>query len=139
MNGTWTAIAIGTCILACIAMCIILYKLGYTDGWDARGDHEHDRQARRQLASTRAAGGIRAKTGPAMNGHPPWDATFSVARSRTALILPGIPAAALTATAPLAHRRASDTGEIRMLTAATDLYVTRLQADGDAYRQEMYA
>lgn len=129
MTAYWIALA--AIVLLSTGACIVLRRLARTDGYNEGREYEQNRQAMRRLRETRAQEGIRSKT---TLGAPSW--YVNVSEDRRGVAMPGIPMAAFAA-APV--RRGTATGEIRGLAAATDHFITRIGAEGDAYRRELSA
>lgn len=149
MNGTQTALAIGLCVLACISTCILVWHMAWKDGYDAGREYESSRQYWKLIRARRE----QDRPKPVFDGsdgHPPWYAKVSARK------IPGTQSSLLTITPPTLStvpmtlltlpggyipaappKRATDTGELRALTAATDHYLAGMHADGEAYRQEM--
>jgi hypothetical protein len=137
----WALTAVILTILAVIASMLIAYRMGYSDGWHEGRSSEHARQSVRRIRENRAA----AVASPATAARPPWHITVRPAST------PGTRRHAhVTAIPPQAPRLDSgpgttrfpalltDTGEFRALAkASTDDWISRLEADGDAYRAQI--
>lgn len=136
MNGTWTAIAISTCVLACSLTCVWIWYMAWKDGWDAGRDYESSRQYWGMLRERREAE-RRPVTYGGADGRPPWYVTVS--ETRRSVSVPGMSLMTLTGAAPAPPRRSTDTGELRALTHATDHFVARVEAEGAAWREQAAA
>jgi hypothetical protein len=111
--------------LLCAAACGICWRIAYADGWEAGRQHERNRRNERSIRANRAQA---APAVPPQFRHQdaPWFTTVIPTR----LLQGGIGG---PSTVPIAHLR-TDTGSFR---AATDVFVGQMQADEEAYRQQL--